>query len=85
MGYKEKLYCIECKDYRPREEFKWYNTKSRSKRCIDCQNVVSNMSNFDLWYSQNKDKKYIQNFLENLRKVTGIYSPEDLIKKHRRF
>ena len=81
---KEKKYkCKSCLEYLPKEDFITEGQDTRKQMCNTCSSM--DIRDFNSWYSQNKDKKYIKDFLDNLRKVTGIYSPEDLIKKHRRF
>jgi hypothetical protein len=45
---------------------------------------ANHIRNFTVWYQKNKDTKEVKEFLVHLREVTGIYSPDDLIKKYKK-
>ena len=81
---KEILYtCQSCQLKLTRDNYSNYASGKRKLLCDYC--VSMDIRDFNSWYSQNKDKKFVLDFLDNLRRVTGIYSPDDLIKKHRKF
>jgi NAD-dependent SIR2 family protein deacetylase len=86
-GVMKQYKCRVCKNYLEREEYDWYTPEgkntTRHKACKDCEEVT--MRGYEAWEARVINKKEIQDFLSNLRKVTGIYTPEDLIKKHRKW
>ena len=79
--------CLTCHELLPKDDFEWYEPEGkkdyRHKSCKSCEEF--NVMGYDSWEKKYINTPRIQKFLKNLREVTGIYSPDDLIKRHRRW
>ena len=77
-----RLYtCKRCGEGKTKEHYIWF-TYQRSRICNDCKETDEDRL-FSSWYTRNKNKLWFIEFVDNLRNVTGINGPEDLLRKYK--
>ena len=77
--------CDICLEKKTLDHYKIFGSGARNRRCNQCLEESNIYRSYTQFENQFKKTKAYKLFVDNLRKVTGIYKPEDLITKHRKW
>lgn len=79
----DKLYkCVSCGEKKYINNYKIYPSGKRYRNCNECDILIQHYRTYNTWESRHIKKTHIQDFLRNLREVTGINGVDDLMNKY---